>query len=83
MAQPQVHQSGMHQPIGDHVYTICRFHEEREWMLAEIDVEANTPNKWTTNQMKAMTFLKESHAEDIIENFQLKDVHIGRITVGY
>ena len=33
--------------------------------------------------MKAMTFLKESHAEDIIENFQLKDVHIGRITVGY
>lgn len=91
MAQSQQHQpsmidpsgsASMHQPVGDFVYSANRYHDGREWMLADMDMKTFAC-KWTTNPSKSLIFHTQEEAKDLIEMFPvLAHCHIGRQQVG-
>lgn len=83
MAQPQQQQNSQASSVaGDYSYTVNKFHNGGEWMLAAIDTHTLALT-WTKSSMSALVFYSAEEARDLIGLFDiLQGCHVGRILIG-
>lgn len=93
MAQPQIYQSGMHQPVGNYMWAISKLHEGQRYMLQGANIIFDEKSKfkrdrqvaWTLSETHASVWRTQKEATKIVSEFfkNDKDVEVIPLAVGF